>query len=84
MHDIQIVHGLEALDHLDEDAPDELFFEALVLLVGLGNRRALPLEALHDLAVEVAHVHELHDDAEGLRLLINESFFVTNNIIVIY
>jgi len=51
MHDIQIVHGLEALDHLDEDAPDELFFEAFVLLVGLGNCRALPLEALHDLAV---------------------------------
>ena len=64
MHDVQVVHGLEALDHLDEDPPDELLLETFVLQLGLRNRRALPFEILEDLAVEIAHVDQLHHDAQ--------------------
>lgn len=68
---------------MDEDAPDEVLLEALVLHVSLWYGRALPLQALHYLAVEVTHVNELHDNAERLRLLVDECFLVADDVGVV-
>ena len=69
---------------MDEYAPNEVLLQAFVLHVGLRYGRPLPLQALHDLPVQVAHVDQLHDDAERLRLLVNECLLVADDVVVVY
>lgn len=63
------MENLECLDHLDEDLPDELFFDVgAVLLV------------LDDLLIQVPVVGEVHNQAQrGCRVL-EESLFVAHDV----
>ena len=83
MHNIQVMHGLESLDHLDKDAPNKVFFEAFILHIRLRYRRPLPLQTLHDLPIKVTHVYQFHDDAERFGLLVDEGFLVADDVCVV-
>lgn len=63
MHYVQVVHGLEALDDLNEHAPYKVLAETLILKLGLRYCRTLPLEILGNLTIQVTHVNKFHDDA---------------------
>ena len=82
MHNVQIVHRLQALDHLDKHPPNKVLLQPFIVLIGLRDGGALPLETLHDLPVQVAHVHQLHDDAQGFTGLVDKCFFITDDVLV--
>ena len=65
MHDVEIVKSLEALHHLDEDAPDLFLVEV-----------RLPFLMVNNLLEDISIVSELHHNAKSLALIINESLFV--------
>lgn len=64
MHDVEVVHGLQSLNHLNENPPYEVFFQTFIFQVCLWNGGSLPFQTFHDLAVKIAHVDQLHHDAK--------------------
>lgn len=69
VQDVDLVEGLESAGHLDEGLPE----------LGLIEVRG-PLEMLVDLLLDVARICQLHDDAEGLRAVVEEGVAVVDDI----
>ena len=72
MHDAELVNGPQPVNRLDQDSPHLTFSEV-----------HFPAPSFLDHLEQVSAVRELHDKIQSLRVLINESLLIGNDIRVI-